>query len=81
MNSTPDLWYITVQTFPELLHRNATEYGDRRAQWWKTGGRNTDSLTYAQLAHTVRELSAPVSDPTLVARAQLQSLEPLVLTR
>ncbi len=58
MNSTPDLWYITVQTFPELLHRNAAEYGDRRAQWWKTGGKNTDSLTYAQLAHTVRELSA-----------------------
>lgn len=58
MNSTPDLWYITVQTFPELLHRNAAEYGDRRAQWWKTGDRNTDSLTYAQLAHTVGELSS-----------------------
>ena len=58
MNSTPDLWYITVQTFPELLHRNAAEYGDRRAQWWKTRGNNTDSLTYAQLAHTVGELSA-----------------------
>lgn len=58
MNNAPDLWYITVQTFPELLHRNAAEYGARRAQWWKAGGTNTESLTYAQLAHTVRELSA-----------------------
>ncbi|HNY65155.1 MAG TPA: long-chain fatty acid--CoA ligase [Deltaproteobacteria bacterium] len=58
MNAAPKPWYITVQTFPELLHRNATEYGDRRAQWWKTEGTNTRSITFAQLEHIVRELSA-----------------------
>jgi long-chain acyl-CoA synthetase len=51
-------WYITTQTFPELLHRNATEYGARRAQWWKTEGKNTASITFAQLEHIVSELSA-----------------------
>jgi len=58
MNTNPVPWYITVQTFPELLHRNATDYGDRRAQWWKTSGKNTESLSYAQLERTVHELSA-----------------------
>jgi long-chain acyl-CoA synthetase len=51
-------WYITTQTFPELLHRNAAEYGARRAQWWKTEGKNTASITFAQLEHIVSELSA-----------------------
>ena len=58
MNEKSLPWYITVQTFPELLQRNASQYGARRAQWWKTQGKNTDSLTYAQLAQTVRELSS-----------------------
>ena len=58
MSENPNPWYVTVQTFPELLNRNATAYGNRRAQWWKTEGKNTDSLTYAQLGNTVRELSA-----------------------
>jgi len=58
MNEKNMPWYITVQTFPELLHRNASRYGARRAQWWKTEGKNTQSLTYAQLAQTAHELSA-----------------------
>jgi long-chain acyl-CoA synthetase len=58
MSSTSQLWYLTVQTFPELLQRNAARFGSRRAQWWKTNGTNTDSLTYAQLADTVRELGS-----------------------
>jgi long-chain acyl-CoA synthetase len=58
MSAATTPWYITTQTFPELLHRNVTEYGNRRAQWWKTEGRNTASLTFAQLGHTVRELCA-----------------------
>src|SRR5512145_196535 len=66
MNETPHPWYITVQTFPDLLHRNATEYGNRRAQWWKTKGKETDSLTYAQLEQTVHELSAGLMQLGLV---------------
>lgn len=57
MKTSGDKWYLTVQTFPELLHRNATQFGARRAQWWKTEGINTDSITYSQLAVIVSELS------------------------
>ena len=52
-----DKWYITQQTFPALMHRNATQFGDRRAQWWKTGPAETTSLTYAELGHIVDELA------------------------
>jgi long-chain acyl-CoA synthetase len=58
MKTAPKPWYLTVQTFPELLHRNAAQFGSRRAQWWKTTGSNTKSITYAQLSDIVRELSA-----------------------
>lgn len=58
MKTASDIWYLTVQTFPELLHRNATQFGSRRAQWWKTRGTNTESITYSQLAVIVSELSA-----------------------
>lgn len=58
MKTAADKWYLTVQTFPELLHRNATQFGARRAQWWKTGGTSTDSITYSQLAVIVSEFSA-----------------------
>lgn len=56
MSTSPELWYLTVQTFPELLHRNASRFGQRRAQWWKTPGGGTASLTYAGLEARVREL-------------------------
>jgi len=58
MKTASDIWYLTIQTFPELLHRNATQFGSRRAQWWKTKGTNTESITYSQLAVIVSELSA-----------------------
>ena len=58
MKTASDIWYLTIQTFPELLHRNATQFGSRRAQWWKTEGTNTESITYSQLAVIVSELSA-----------------------
>jgi len=58
MKTASDIWYLTIQTFPELLHRNATQFGSRRAQWWKTTGTNTESITYSQLAVIVSELSA-----------------------
>ncbi|MGD0168790.1 MAG: long-chain fatty acid--CoA ligase [Smithella sp.] len=58
MKTASDIWYLTVQTFPELIHRNMTQFGSRRAQWWKTEGTNTESITYSQLAVIVSELSA-----------------------
>lgn len=51
-------WYITEQTFPELLNRNALRFGDRRAQWWKEGAQRTASLTYAGLWRLVKEAAA-----------------------
>jgi len=50
-------WYITQQTFPELLNRNAVKFGMRRAQWWKNGPNGTASLTYAELWILVREMA------------------------
>jgi len=56
MSTSPDPWYLTVQTFPELLHRNVSRLGTRRAQWWKKAGGGTTSITYAELEVRVREL-------------------------
>jgi long-chain acyl-CoA synthetase len=53
-----DRWYISQQTFPELLNRNAVKFGMRRAQWWKTGPESTASITYAELWRIVRELAS-----------------------
>ncbi|AWB48676.1 hypothetical protein HYN69_09270 [Gemmobacter aquarius] len=45
-------------------------------------GRTQKVVITERLAQVLRrELSAPVTDPTLVARARTQSLEPLILTR
>lgn len=52
-----DRWYITQQTFPELLNRNVLKYGTRRAQWWKTGD-TTQSINYAELGFIVKQLTA-----------------------
>jgi long-chain acyl-CoA synthetase len=52
-----DRWYITQQTFPELLNRNVIKYGTRRAQWWKTGD-TTHSINYAELGFIVKQLTA-----------------------
>ncbi len=51
-------WYITQQTFPALLNRNAIQFGTRRAQWWKTGPGTTTSITYAELGIIVKQLAA-----------------------
>ena len=52
-------WYITEQTFPELLNRNALRFGSRRAQWWKVeGAQRTATLTYAELWRLVKEAAA-----------------------
>ncbi|SCY65193.1 AMP-dependent synthetase/ligase [Desulfoluna spongiiphila] len=59
MTSTSDeKWYITEQTFPELLHRNVTQFGHRTAQRWKSHGSGELScLTYGELGDVIREIS------------------------
>lgn len=52
-----DHWYLTTQTMPELIHRNAREYGDRTAQLWRQGER-IRSLSYAKFGARVDELAA-----------------------
>lgn len=51
-------WYITQQTLPALLNRNALRFGTRRAQWWKDGPGSTASLNYAELWLLVKEAAA-----------------------
>lgn len=58
MSEAKTKWYITQQTFPELLHRNVNQFGHRRAQWWRTDGVSTTSITYAELGQIVKELSS-----------------------
>jgi len=50
-------WYIQELTCPELLHRNALVFGDRRFQWWKKSDGTTESNTYAGVWQIVKELS------------------------
>lgn len=57
MGSGEEQWYITKQTFPELLNRNVTSFGERRAQWWRTDDGKTASMTYAEVGQVVKELS------------------------
>ncbi len=58
MTNVDPNWYITQQTFPELLHRNVEQYGARRAQWWRNLSGETESLTYSGLGRIVAELSS-----------------------
>ena len=51
-------WYIQELTCPQLLHRNAVMFGDRRFQWWRTGKTETESNTYAEVWRIVKELSS-----------------------
>ncbi|MBI9077485.1 MAG: long-chain fatty acid--CoA ligase [Desulfatibacillum sp.] len=60
--NSQDKWYITTQTFPELLHRNVTQFGERRAQWWKTNSGTHQTLNYKQLGHIVEEACCGLMD-------------------
>lgn len=51
-------WYIKEMTCPELIHRNALVFGDRRFQWWKNDDGTTVSNTYADVWRIVKELSS-----------------------
>lgn len=51
-------WYITQQTFPALLNRNAVMFGTKTAQIWKTGNNAVASITYAEFARIVKQLSS-----------------------
>ena len=51
-------WYIQELTCPQLLNRNAVQFGDRRFQWWKKSDGTTESNTYSQVWRLVKELSS-----------------------
>jgi len=51
-------WYIQEMTCPELIHRNALVFGERRFQWWKKKDGTTESNTYAEVWRIVKELSS-----------------------
>ncbi len=51
-------WNIQEMTCPEMLHRNAVMFGDRRFQWWRTGKTGTAENTFAEVWRLVKELSS-----------------------
>lgn len=50
-------WYMTQQTFPELLNRNVTQFVAKKAQMWRNKKGEIESLTYAQLGRVVQEIT------------------------
>ena len=60
MTQDPSKWYITQQTFPQLLHRNVTTFPNRTAQLWRSqpGSPEINTLTYAELGARISDMSA-----------------------
>ncbi|HPF20049.1 MAG TPA: long-chain fatty acid--CoA ligase [Syntrophomonas sp.] len=50
-------WYMSQQTFPELLNRNVTQFAAKTAQMWKNQKGEVESLRYAQLGQVVKEVT------------------------
>ena len=50
-------WYISQQTFPELLNRNVTQFASKKAQMWKDPQGEILSITFAQLGRIVQEIT------------------------
>lgn len=57
MQHQAEKWYLTRQTFPELLHRNIGRFPERKAQIWRDGRGAAASLSYGDLGIVVRELA------------------------
>lgn len=55
-------WYMSQQTFPELLNRNVTRFASKKAQMWKNKNGGIESLNYAQLGRAVREITCGLMD-------------------
>lgn len=50
-------WYMTQQTFPELLNRNVVMFPSKKAQMWRNKKGEVESITYAQLGRIVKEIT------------------------
>jgi long-chain acyl-CoA synthetase len=50
-------WYLSQQTFPELLNRNVTQFADKKAQMWKNKNGEIVSINYSQLGRIVKEIT------------------------
>jgi len=50
-------WYLSQQTFPELLNRNVTQFSAKKAQMWKNKNGEIVSINYAQLGRAVKEIT------------------------
>lgn len=67
---------------PRLIVADVHGAGGAQAIAEEAAGRTQKVVVTERLSQVLRrELSGPVSDPTLVARAQAQALEPLIITR
>jgi long-chain acyl-CoA synthetase len=57
MHRQAEKWYLTRQTFPELLHRNCLRFPDRPAQLWRDEKGGIARLSYGGLGDVVREIA------------------------
>ena len=55
---TTGKWYLTRQTFPELLHRNVVRFPDRVAQKWRARDGQIREVCYRELGTIVHEMAA-----------------------
>ncbi len=62
MSNVAEEWYISTQTFCELLARNIHEFGSKTAQYWKDEHNRLQSLTFSQLGTIVEETSCGLMD-------------------
>jgi len=58
MNESSTKWYIEQCTFPALMNRNATRFGQRKAQMWRGADGKVNSITYAEIWRLVKELAS-----------------------
>ncbi len=55
MSNPARKWYISTQTFCELLARNVDEFGSKTAQCWKDSQGGVQSLTFSQLGEMAEQ--------------------------
>ncbi len=62
MNTATGKWYISTQTFCELLARNVDQFDSKTAQCWKDEQNEVQSLTFSHLGKIVEETACGLMD-------------------
>ena len=62
MTMEADKWYISTQTFCELLDRNQKKYGSKTAQAYKNDQGDVQTLSFSQLGNIVEKTACGLMD-------------------